>query len=131
MASLNLCQFMGNLGKDPESRHMPDGTAVATFSIGCNWKGKNSEGVEWVRCSAFGKTAEVLLEYARKGTSIYVSGRMRTRKYEKDGADHYATEIVVDRFQFLGSKRDDDKQPEKAPSKQQGGIDDLDDDIPF
>ncbi|MGE5523427.1 MAG: single-stranded DNA-binding protein [Rhodospirillaceae bacterium] len=141
---LNLCQFIGRLGGDPETRYLPSGDAVVSFSLACGWKGKDSEGTEWVRCSAFGKLAEIIAEYCKKGQQIYVAGRMRTRKWQtKEGEDRYSTEIVADRMQLLGSKRDgeqserparQDAEPASrpAPAKSGGGaFDEMDDDIPF
>jgi single-strand DNA-binding protein len=108
--ALNLCQFMGNLGQDPELRFMPDGRAVVNISIACTerWKdkatGEQKENTEWIRAVGFGKRAEIIAEYFKKGSQIYVSGKMRTRSWEKDGAKHYTTEIVIDDFQFCGQR---------------------------
>ena len=107
--SLNLCQFMGNLGQDVDLRFLPDGRPVGNFSIACGekWKDKQTgeikEQTEWIRCVCFGRRAEVIAEYCKKGSQIYVSGKMRTRMWEKDGAKHYATEIVVDNFHFCAA----------------------------
>lgn len=114
MASdLNFCSFIGRLGKDPETRYLPSGEAVTNFSIACSqsWKDKESgdkkEVTEWVRCSAFGKLAEIAGQYLKKGKQCYVSGRMTTRKWtDKDGVEKYSTEIKVDQLQLLGSKDD-------------------------
>lgn len=103
---LNRCEFIGRLGRDPETRHSPDGTAVCNFSIACGWKTKDKEGTEWVRIVAFGKLAEICGQYLTKGKQIFVSGRMATRKWQdKDtGADRYSTEIVADQMQMLGGR---------------------------
>ena len=142
---LNQCNFIGHLGKDPETRHMPSGDAVTNFSIACNWKTKEKEGAEWVRIVTFGKLAEICSEYLKKGSQVYVSGRMQTRKYEKDGQDHYSTEIVADRMQMLGGKREEHSEgqprertateskrtPQPTGNKSGGAFDQMDDDIPF
>jgi single-strand DNA-binding protein len=108
--ALNLMQCMGNLGQDPDIRYLPDGRAVANLSIACGerWKDKESgeikENTEWIRAVAFGRRAEVIGEYFKKGSQIYISGKMRTREYEKDGVKHWATEIVIDNFEFCGQR---------------------------
>lgn len=108
---LNLCQFIGRLGRDPETRYTAGGEAVCNFSVasGQSWKDKTSgekqERTEWVRCVAFGKLGEIAGEYLKKGKQCYVSGRMETRKWtDKDGVEKYSTEIKVDQLQLLGSK---------------------------
>jgi len=135
---LNRCEFIGRLGKDPETRHSPDGTAVCNFSLAVGWKTKEKEGVEWVRIVAFGKLAEICSDYLAKGKQVYVSGRMTTRKWaDKDtGQDRYSTEIVADQMQMLGGKGDEvDRAPSQRPAPQQpqrqapaqsGGYDDAD-----
>lgn len=137
MASLNACSFIGNLGRDPEMRFLPDGTAVASISIGVTekWKDKNGErkeATEWIRASAFGKLGEIIGEYAKKGASVYVAGKLRTRKYtDKAGVEKYSTEIVADSFQLLDRKapeaRSGNHQP--SPSAPPDNFDDTD--IPF
>lgn len=106
---LNRCEFIGRLGKDPETRHAPDGGAICNFSLAVGWKTSGKEGTEWVRVVAFGKLAEICGEYLTKGKQIYVSGRMTTRKWaDKDtGQDRYSTEIVADHLQMLGTKPDE------------------------
>lgn len=154
MASLNRCSFIGNLGKDPDMRYLPSGEAVANFSIACTekWKdkatGETKEATEWVRLCAFSRTAEIAGQYLQKGSPVYVEGRMRTSKYEKDGQERYATEIVVDRMVLLGGKSGDagetraqqQAQSYPRPTPKPAGqdesprsqFDDLeDDDIPF
>lgn len=129
---LNLCQFIGRLGRDPEVRYLPSGEAVCTFSIAAGWKSKDKEGTEWVSCDTFGKLAEIAGQYLTKGKQCYVAGRFSTRVWEKDGAKHYSTSIKVDRLQLLGGgerrERDDD-EPQQSRGKQ--GIAEMDDDIPF
>ena len=144
--SVNRVILVGHLGKDPETRSLPSGDAVTNFSIATTEKWKNKDGekrerTEWSRCSAFGSVAKVIGEYCRKGSHVYVEGKLQTRKYEKDGQDHYATEIRVERVQFLDSKKDskpastaDDyakaSGSSRAPAKG-GGINEMEDDIPF
>ena len=144
MASLNRAEFIGNLGRDPEVRHMPSGEMVANFSVACteSWKDKDSgekkEATEWVNCVAFGKLAEIVQTYLKKGAQVYVSGSMKTRKWQnKDGQDRYTTEIKLDKMLMLGSKPEaapatSAKEYAKASGSTQGTkFDDLDDDIPF
>lgn len=121
---LNQCNFIGRLGNDPEVRYMPDGKAAANISIGCSekWKdkqtGEQKERTEWVRCSAFGKLAEIMGEYLRKGSLVYVSGKMQTKKWQdQSGNDRYTTEIIISEMKMLGSKSDNQQQG----GHQQGG----------
>jgi single-strand DNA-binding protein len=134
--SLNLCQFIGNLGKDVDMRSTPAGLSIANFSIAVadgykdKQTGQQVDATEWVKCVAFGKLADICGQYLNKGSSVYVSGRMKTRKYEKDGQTHYATEIAVEEMQMLGGKSD-----AKPAAKGNQGVnvtDDFDDSvIPF
>jgi single-strand DNA-binding protein len=142
---LNRCEFIGRLGKDPEVRYSPDGSAVCNFSLAVGWKTKEKEGVEWVRIVAFGKLAEICGEYLTKGKQVYVSGRMTTRKWtDKDsGQDRYSTEVVADQMQMLGGKGDEvDREPSQRPARQPQqrqqpqqqpaeSLADMDDSIPF
>src|SRR3990167_7518838 len=141
MASLNRCEFIGHTGKDPETRYMPSGEAVANFSIACteSWKdkasGEKKEATEWVNCVAFGKLAEIVQTYLKKGSQVYVSGSMKTRKWQnKDGQDRYTTEIKLDKMLMLGSKPEG-ATTAKEYAKASGGsgtkFDDLDSDLPF
>lgn len=108
---LNLCQFIGRLGKDPEQRFLPNGDAVVNFTLAVGWKGKDKEGCEWVNVVAFKKLAEIIAQYCTKGQQIYVSGKMRTRKWQdRDGADRYSVEVVADQMQLLGSRGDANSQ---------------------
>ncbi len=145
MSDLNLCQFIGRLGRDPEVRHTPSGDAVASFSIACSdtWKdkasGEKKESTEWVRCTAWRKLAEIAGEYLKKGSQVYVSGKMQTRKWEdKEGNERYTTEIVVDKLQMLGRPKESDEgaAPAESPAakpaaKSASKFDDMEDDIPF
>lgn len=149
---LNQCNFIGRLGKDPEIRYMADGKAVANFSIaiGSQWKDKQSgqkqESTEWVRASAFGKLAEIIGEYVEKGSQIFLSGKIQTRKWQdNEGKDRYTTEIVANSMQMLGGKgKSDESDPARHASgnksqdnptysQNQGGAmpDDFSDEIPF
>ena len=160
MASVNKVILIGNLGRDPETRYMPDGGAITNISIATteNWKdkqGEKQEKTEWHRVAFFGKLAEIAGEYLKKGSQVYVEGRLQTRKWQdKDGADKYTTEIVADRMQMLGSRQgmgggDRGDRGETAPDVASGGgvsrgaakpaaakpaggkFDDFEDDIPF
>ncbi|HZR01835.1 MAG TPA: single-stranded DNA-binding protein [Burkholderiales bacterium] len=155
MASVNKVIIIGNLGRDPEVRYLPSGEAVANFSVATTekWKdkaGEMQEQTEWHRVSFFGRQAEICGEYLRKGSSVYVEGRLQTRKWtDKDGNERTTTEIRGDRMQMLGSRggsgtaemREPDygaaesapaRKPAAAPSgKKPSSFDDLDDDIPF
>lgn len=139
---LNHCSFIGRLGKDPESRYLPSGDAVTSFSIACGWKSKEKEGVEWVNVTTFGKLAEFCGEYLKKGGQVFVSGRLKNETWEgRDGQKHYSTKIMADKVQMLGSKpantggSEQPAQPRREPAKRPGGgtgsFDDMDDDIPF
>jgi single-strand DNA-binding protein len=144
---LNRCEFIGRLGKDPDTRYSPDGSPVCNFSLAVGWKTKDKEGVEWVRIVVFGKLAEICGEYLKKGKQIYISGRMTTRKWtDKDtGADRYSTEVVADQMQMLGGNEDgsqhqetSSRRPQRAtatqqrpPAPQPANLADMDDDIPF
>ncbi len=115
---LNQCQFIGRAGSDPEVRYTPAGDAVCNLGIAVGWKTKEKEGVEWVRCAFFGKLAEIVGEYVTKGKQIFVSGRMSTREYEKEGVKHYITEVRCDRMQLLGSRDGGEGQGERSGGQQ-------------
>ncbi len=111
MASVNKVILVGNLGKDPDVRYMPDGAAMANISLATTdtWKDKSGakqEKTEWHRVSFFGKTAEIVGQYLKKGSQVYVEGRLQTRKWQdkETGQDRYTTEIVADRMQMLGGR---------------------------
>jgi single-strand DNA-binding protein len=139
---LNKCSFIGRLGADPETRYAPSGDAICSFSIavGSQWKDKASgdkkEATEWVNVTAFGKLGEICSQYLRKGSQIYLEGRMKTEKYQaKDGTDRYSTKIIADNMQMLGGKQDgqasNSSPAPAATSKPVTGWDGLDSDIPF
>jgi single-strand DNA-binding protein len=154
MASINKVILIGNLGRDPEVRYLPDGAAVTNISVATTdtWKdksGEKQERTEWHRVAFFGRLAEIAGEYLKKGSQVYIEGSLRTRKWQdKDGQDRYTTEIVASEMKMLGS-RGGGAEPmtrEPAPAaaapaaggggakpqgKKGGGFDDMDDDIPF
>ena len=152
MASVNKVILIGNLGADPETRYLPSGDAVTNIRIATTevWKdkgGEKQEHTEWHRIAFFGKLAEISGEYLKKGSPVYVEGRIRTRKWQdKEGQDRYSTEIVADRMQLLGSRGGGSesvaREPKAAAAESGGGtkpaakkggasFDDMDDDIPF
>ena len=111
MASVNKVIIVGNLGKDPEVRYMPSGSAICNITVATSrqWKDKTSgdkqEETEWHRITFFDRMAEIAGEYLKKGRPVYVEGRLRTRKYtDKDGVEKYSTEIVATDMQLLGSR---------------------------
>ena len=112
MASVNKVILLGNLGRDPETRYTTGGDAVTNLNIATSeqWKdksGEKQERTEWHRVVLFGRQAEVAGEYLKKGRSVYIEGRLQTRKYtDKEGVEKYSTEIVGDRMQLLGGGRD-------------------------
>lgn len=127
---LNQCNFIGRLGNDPEARFLPDGTAVTSISIAVGWKSRDKEGAEWVPVTAFGKLAEIMSQYLKKGSQVYISGRFKTDKYQaQDGSDRYSTKIIADRMQMLGGRDEGAKaanpsqyqshRPIEAPINQQ------------
>jgi single-strand DNA-binding protein len=141
MPSLNKVAVMGHVGRDPEVKHMSSGEAVVNISIAATekWKdketGEKKEHTEWVRCMAFGRQAEIIGEYVLKGDPLYIEGKMRTRKYDKDGVDHYTTEVIVSSMQLIGGRKDTDsgikKSSEDRPKAAKPSVHDIEDDIPF
>lgn len=145
---LNQVQIIGRVGKDPEVRYLPSGEAVANFSVATTekWKDKQSgelrEETEWHRISTFGRLAEIVGQYVKKGGLVYVSGKIKTRKYtDKDGSEKYATDIRANELKLLSSRENNQggehaprasaPQQRPAPAAQGSGFDDMDDDIPF
>ena len=110
MAGVNKVILVGRLGRDPEIRYTPDGTAVANFSIATSeeWKDKNSgekrERTEWHRIVAWRRLGELCGEYLSKGRQVYVEGKLQTRSWEQDGVTRYMTEIIASDIQFLGGR---------------------------
>lgn len=110
MSSVNKAIIIGNLGRDPETRYMPNGDAVCNIAVATteSWKDKNSgqkqEATEWHRITFYRKLAEIAGQYLKKGSQVYVEGKLQTRKYtDKDGVEKYSTEIIGDSMQMLGS----------------------------
>lgn len=122
MGGVNRCYIIGRLGQDPTLKYFTSGDAVCNFSIATSesWKDKNTgekkEKTEWHRIVAFRKLAEICGEYLSKGSQIYLSGKLQTRSWEKDGATHYTTEIIADQVQFLGGG-----DPKPAGNQNTGG----------
>jgi single-strand DNA-binding protein len=162
MASVNKVILLGNLGRDPETRYTTGGDAVTNLNIATSeqWKdksGEKQERTEWHRVVLFGRQAEIAGEYLKKGRSVYIEGRLQTRKYtDKDGVEKYSTEVVGDRMQLIGGSREGGgggdvefgssgpapsrREPAGAGAAGAGGgkggpgkknVDDFDDDIPF
>jgi len=112
MASVNKVIIVGNLGRDPETRYMPSGDAMTNIAVATTdkWKdkatGEQKEATEWHRVAFFGKLAEIAGQYLKKGSQVYVEGKLRTRKWtDKDGIEKYSTEIIADTLQMLGSRQ--------------------------
>ena len=160
MASVNKAIIVGNLGRDPETRYMPNGEAVTKIAVATteNWKdkqtGEKKELTEWHRITFYRKLAEIAGQYLKKGSQVYIEGRLQTRKWtDKDGNERYTTEIIADTMQMLGggpksSDSDDPRnyqdgatanrsaarpatRPAAAPASSGGAFSDMDDDIPF
>ena len=145
MASVNKVILVGNLGADPETRYMPNGDAVANIRLATteSWKDKASgekrEITEWHRVVFYRKLAEIVGQYLKKGSSVYVEGRIRTRKWQdKEGQERYTTEIEANEMQMLGGKQSGESapiQPKQEQRNAQGtpktSFEDMDDDIPF
>ena len=167
MASVNKVIIVGNLGRDPEIRYMPSGDAIANIAVATSYKskdrqtGEQKELTEWHRISFFGRLAEIVGQYLKKGSSVYVEGRLQTRKYtDKDGIERYATDIIAENMQMLGGRQgmggdsmgggmgggmDDDYSAPQRPAPRQAppapaarpqpkpapNFSDMDDDIPF
>jgi single-strand DNA-binding protein len=157
MASINKVIIVGNLGRDPETRYMPSGDAMTNIAIATTdkWKdkasGEQKEATEWHRVAMFGKLAEIAGQYLKKGSQVYIEGKLRTRKWQdKDGVEKYTTEIIADTMQMLGSRQGmgggasmDEGYSSPAPAARQNAgaarpaakpapnFSDMDDDIPF
>ena len=158
MAGINKAIIVGNLGKDPEVRYANNGSAIASITVATSeqWKdkstGEKQEKTEWHRISAFGRLAEIMGEYLKKGSQVYIEGRIQTRKWQdKSGQDRYTTEIIANELQMLGSRgggggsmgggapqsdfnQDVPQQQAAAPSSAPAApapSNDFDDDIPF
>ena len=141
---INKVILVGNLGADPETRYMPSGSAVTNLSVATteSWKdkqtGEQKERTEWHKVVMFDRLAEIAAEYLRKGSQVYVEGKLQTRKWQdRDGNDRWTTEIRANEMQMLGGRgggggsmpMNQDSGPSSPPP--QAGPDDFDDDIPF
>ena len=146
---INKVIIVGNLGGDPETRYMPSGSAVTNLTVATNesWKdkqtGEQKDRTEWHKVAMFNRLAEIAAEYLRKGSQVYIEGKLRTRKWQdKSGQDRWTTEIIADEMQMLGGRggagggggsapmsSGQGSGPPSAPP--QAGPDDFDDDIPF
>lgn len=157
MASVNKVILVGNLGRDPEVRHSPDGSTMCSINLATtsSWKDKNTgerrDETEWHRVSFFGRLAEVAGQYLKKGSAVYIEGRIKTRKWQdkETGQDRFSTDIIADQMQMLGGRDDSGYQnannapqerpartqtPQRQPQAQSAGskaIMDMSDDIPF
>lgn len=140
MASLNKCFLIGNLTKDPTLKYMQNGDAVTNLSIATSetWKGKDGskqEKTEFHSLVFYRKLAEIAGEWLKKGMPIYIEGKLQTRKWEKDGIDRYATEIIVSEMKMLGGKRGESssepRQQNQADTDRRREDADFEDDIPF
>jgi len=139
--SVNKAILIGRLGKDPELRYTPSGKAVASFSLATTerWTGddgQRNESTTWHNIVAWGKQAEVMKEYLSKGREVYIEGRISNRSYDdKEGNKRYISEIVVQAFQFIGSRQEagegPSRQPEQAPEATPDNLGSGDDDLPF
>ena len=118
---INNCMFIGRLGQDPETRYTQSGKAVATFTIAV--QERKDSPVEWVRIVAWERLAEICQEYLTKGSLVYISGRMQTRKWEKDGHTNYTTEIVAREMKMLDSRQQEEHTDPPAHG--------MGDDVPF
>ena len=152
---INKVIIVGNVGQDPETRYMPSGSAVTNFTVATNesWKdkqtGEQKDRTEWHRVAMFNRLAEIAAEYLRKGSQVYIEGKLRTRKWQgQDGQDRYTTEIIADEMQMLGGRggagggsfgggqqgggqQGGGQQGGGGNAPPQPGPDDFDDDIPF
>jgi single-strand DNA-binding protein len=134
---LNKVMLIGNLGGDPELKYLPNGTATVTFSLATNESYKDNEGnlvkrTEWHRIVAWRKPAEILNEYLKKGSKVYIEGRLQTRSWEdKEGQKRYMTEVQVDDWMFLDGKGDSDHGAPPASMPSSAPAEKKEDDLPF
>ena len=144
---VNKVILVGNLGNDPDTKYMPSGSAVTNLSVATNesWKdkqtGEQKDRTEWHRVAMFGRLAEIAAEYLRKGSQVYIEGKLRTRKWQdQQGNDKYSTEIIADEMQMLGGRSGGGAPamggggsggPPPGPPSGGSGTPDFDDDIPF
>jgi len=154
---INKVILVGNVGQDPETRYMPNGNAVTNITLATSetWKDKNTgqqqERTEWHRVTFYQKLAEIVAEYVRKGSKLYVEGRLQTRSWEQDGVKRYATDIIANEMQMLdgrgsgggsdssysqsnpsaSSSSSSSSRPASSPQQVPADVDSFDDDIPF
>ena len=142
---INKAIILGNLGEDPKTQYMPNGNAVTNISVATSisWQdqqGQKQEKTEWHRISAFGKLAEIIDKFLKKGSKVYIEGRIETKKYQaQDGTDRYSTSIIASEMQMLDSRPESqqshpqDQQARQAPAQQTAPAQapDFDDEIPF
>lgn len=140
--AINKFIGIGNLGRDPEMRFMPNGNAVCNFSIAISEKykdkttGEAKELTEWVNIAAFGRLAEICGEWLKKGQTVYVEGKLKTEKYtDKNGIEKYQTKVILEKMQMVGGKSEgkptSNQQSAPQPSSKDSSFDDMDDLIPF
>ncbi|ABQ13879.1 single-stranded DNA-binding protein [Dichelobacter nodosus] len=151
MAGINKVILIGNVGKDPDMRVMTNGEQVANFSLATSmsWNdrqsGEKREKTEWHRCVAYRRIAEIIGQYVRKGSKLYIEGRLETRKWQdQSGVERYTTEIIVNEMQMLGTVQSNNRAPQQKPQRKQNarnyanqyaresdGDDFVDDNVPF
>ena len=140
MASVNKVILIGNTGRDPDIRYMPNGKAVASFSLATSesWKdkqtGEKKEKTEWHNCTAFAPLAEIIGQYVKKGQSLYVEGKLTTEKYtDKSGVEKYSTKIIINEMKMLGGKANGGPAGAGAPAAPAAPVEagGFDTDIPF
>ena len=127
---VNSCNFIGRLGRDPETRYTQSGKAVASFSLACSEKRGGEESTEWVNVVAWEKLAEIVGQYLTKGSLVFISGRMQTRKWQdKEGGTRYTTEIVAREMKMLDGKKDGGQQDQSWDPQPQRMVPEAD--VPF
>lgn len=141
MSSLNQCNFIGRLGRDPETRYLTNGDAVTNITLAVDESYKDKSGnkidkCEWINVTFYRKLAEIVGEYLIKGSLVYVSGKMQTRKWtDKNGIERYKTEIIASDMKMLSSKQNaNNKESDLTQQRSDNtdtGFDNMDDDIPF
>lgn len=136
MASVNSCSFIGNVTRDAEIKMTPTGQKVASFSVACNEKYKDKQGnrqekVEYINIVAWRKLADIIEQYVKKGSSLYIEGKLTTRSWDDpQGQKKYRTEIIANSIQMLGGNRQDDSWQGQAPKADYGSLP-ADEDLPF
>lgn len=138
MASVNKTIHIGNLGADPETRYTANGDAVTSIRIACteSWTDKNSgekrESTEWVSITFYRKLAEIAGKYLKKGSQVYIEGRLKTDRYtDKNGVEKYSTKVEATEMKMLGGRQQADQQPQSQQGNRPAQVADLADDIPF